>query len=150
MQQRLDRQPDAMKLRRQTVEHPFGTLKAWEALRTLAAEDARDPSISCKPFAKDRSGLVLGEGAAMVVLEDRERALSRGVRVIAEMTGYGLCTDASHITRPSVDGQAQAMALALASAGIASDAIAGIRERKHGRKQRRKIRRWRGRAFQSV
>ncbi len=101
----------------------FGTLKAWEALRTLATEDARDPSASCKPFAKDRSGLVLGEGAAMVVLEDRARALSRGARVIAEMTGYGLCTDASHITRPSVDGQAKAMALALASAGIAGDAI---------------------------
>ena len=101
----------------------FGTLKAWEALRTLAAEDARDPSASCKPFAKDRSGLVLGEGAAMVVLEDRERAVSRGVPIIAEMTGYGLCTDASHITRPSVDGQAQAMALALASAGAAPEAI---------------------------
>ncbi len=101
----------------------FGTLKAWEALRTLAAEDARDPSASCKPFAKDRSGLVLGEGAAMVVLEDRERALSRGVPVIAEIAGYGLCTDASHITRPSVDGQAQAMALALASAGAAPGTI---------------------------
>ncbi len=101
----------------------FGTLKAWEALRTLAAEDARDPSASCKPFAKDRSGLVLGEGAAMVVLEDRERALARGVPILAELAGYGLCTDASHITRPSVDGQAQAMALALASAGAAPEAI---------------------------
>jgi 3-oxoacyl-[acyl-carrier-protein] synthase II len=59
----------------------------------------------------------------MLVLEDRERALSRGVPVIAEMAGYGLCTDASHITRPSVDGQAQAMALALASAGAAPEAI---------------------------
>ena len=52
----------------------FGTLKAWEALRTLAVEDPDDVSASCKPFAKNRSGLVLGEGAAMVVLESWERA----------------------------------------------------------------------------
>jgi 3-oxoacyl-(acyl-carrier-protein) synthase len=94
----------------------FGTLKAWDALRTLATEDAEDPARSCKPFAKDRSGLVLGEGAAMLVLEDWERALARGARIRAELAGYGLCTDAGHITRPSVEGQAAAMRLALAGA----------------------------------
>jgi 3-oxoacyl-[acyl-carrier-protein] synthase II len=91
----------------------FGTMKAWEALKTLASEDPVDPAASCKPFAKDRSGLVLGEGAAMLVLEDRERALARGATILAEIAGYGLCTDASHITRPSVEGQARAMRLAL-------------------------------------
>ncbi len=96
----------------------FGTLKAWEALRTLASADADDVSASCKPFDRRRSGLVLGEGAAMVVLEDSERARARGAAILAEMAGYGLCTDATHITRPSVAGQAEAMRRALASAAM--------------------------------
>ncbi len=95
-----------------------GTLKAWGAMRTLAPTDPRDPTASCKPFARDRAGLVLGEGAAMMVLEPLERARARGARVIAEISGYGLCTDATHITRPSVEGQSRAMALALADAGL--------------------------------
>jgi len=96
----------------------LGTLKAWEALRTLAVEDPADPSASCKPFAKDRTGLVLGEGAAMLVLEERDRALARGATIHAELVGYGLVTDAAHITRPSVEGQAAALAAALADAHI--------------------------------
>jgi beta-ketoacyl-acyl-carrier-protein synthase II len=101
----------------------FGTLKAWEALRTLASEDARDPGASCKPFAKDRSGLVLGEGAAMLVLEDWDRARSRGAVVHAEVAGYGLVTDVAHITRPSVEGQAAAMRRALEDARLGPAAI---------------------------
>jgi len=101
----------------------FGTLKAWEALRTLAPEDARGAGASCKPFAKDRCGLVLGEGAAMLALEDRDRALARGARVHAEIAGYGLATDAAHITRPSVEGQAAAMRLALEDAALAPEEI---------------------------
>jgi 3-oxoacyl-[acyl-carrier-protein] synthase II len=96
----------------------FGTLKAWEALRTLAIEDPDDASASCKPFAKDRSGLVLGEGAAMLVLESRGRALARGARIHAQIAGYGLATDAGHITRPSVDGQAAAIRAALEDARL--------------------------------
>ena len=92
----------------------LGTLKAWEALKTLAPEDPDDPAASCKPFAKNRSGLVLGEGAAVVVLEERERARARGAPIVAELAGYGLFTDAAHITRPSVEGQAEAMRRALA------------------------------------
>jgi beta-ketoacyl-acyl-carrier-protein synthase II len=98
----------------------FGTLKAWEALRTLAMEDPDDASASCKPFAKNRSGLVLGEGAAMVVLESWDRAVSRGGRIHAELAGYGLSMDGEHITRPTVEGQARAMARALESARMSA------------------------------
>ncbi len=94
----------------------LGTMKAWEALRTLASEDRDDPTASCKPFARDRSGLVLGEGAAMFVLEEWEHACRRGAPIQAELIGYGLSTDCEHITRPSVQGQAAAMRLALDSA----------------------------------
>ncbi|MES2859585.1 MAG: beta-ketoacyl-[acyl-carrier-protein] synthase family protein [Pseudomonadota bacterium] len=104
----------------------FGTLKAWEALRTLASEDVQDPAASCKPFARDRTGMVLGEGAAMLVLEDWERAQRRGARIRGEILGYGLCTDNDHITRPTVDGQARAMQLGLESAGVPAHAIGYI------------------------
>lgn len=101
----------------------FGTLKAWGALKTLASVDADDPAASCKPFAANRSGLVLGEGAAVVVLEAWPRALSRGARIYAELAGYGLATDAEHITRPSIAGQAAAMRLALDAARIDADEV---------------------------
>ncbi len=101
----------------------FGSLKAWEALRTLATVDPGDPATSCKPFARNRSGMVLGEGAAMLVLEPWERAVSRGATVHGEILGYGLTTDVTHITRPSVEGQAAAMRAALRSAGLAASAI---------------------------
>jgi 3-oxoacyl-(acyl-carrier-protein) synthase len=104
----------------------FGSLKAWEALHTLAAVDADDPSASCKPFAKNRSGMVLGEGAAMLLLEPWEHAVARGAPVRGEIIGYGLSNDASHITRPSVDGQVAAIGAALAAAGLGPGAIDGI------------------------
>lgn len=96
----------------------LGSLKAWEALRTLATVDAAQPAASCKPFAADRSGMVLGEGAAMLVLEPWDRAVSRGATLYGEVLGYGLSTDIAHITRPSVEGQAAAMRAALRSAAI--------------------------------
>ena len=101
----------------------FGTIKAWEALRTLAAEDIETPSASCKPFSANRSGLVLGEGAAMVVLEDMERAVARGAHIYAEIIGYGSSNDSAHITQPSVEGQSRAMRRALAEAGITPDQL---------------------------
>jgi 3-oxoacyl-[acyl-carrier-protein] synthase II len=104
----------------------LGTIKAWEALKTLAAEDPDDPTASCKPFSKDRSGLVLGEGAAVVVLEDWERATRRGADIFGEIVGYGLATEVAHITRPTAEGQARAMQLALASAGLAPEHIGYI------------------------
>jgi 3-oxoacyl-[acyl-carrier-protein] synthase II len=101
----------------------LGVLKAWESLRTMAAVDADDPAHSCKPFSKNRTGLVLGEGAAIVVLEEWEHAVNRGAKIHAELTGYGLTTDIGHITRPTVEGQARAMSLALAAAGASATAI---------------------------
>jgi 3-oxoacyl-[acyl-carrier-protein] synthase II len=96
----------------------FGSLKAWEALRTVASLDSEEPSASCKPFSRNRSGMVLGEGAAMVVLESWDRAVGRGAPIYGELTGYGLNTDVGHITRPSVEGQAAAMRAALESASL--------------------------------
>ena len=104
----------------------FGSLKAWEALRTVAMVDEKDPSASCKPFAKNRSGMVLGEGAAMVVLEPWDRAVARGAVIHGELIGYGLFTDAGHITRPSVEGQAAAMRAALQAAEIDASEIDAI------------------------
>ena len=101
----------------------FGTIKAWEALRTLADEDEADPSTSCKPFSGNRSGLVLGEGAGMIVLEDMDRAVARGAKIYAEVIGYGSSNDSSHITQPSVEGQARAMRKALAEAKITADQL---------------------------
>jgi len=96
----------------------YGTLVAWDALKTLATEDPADPATSCRPFSKDRTGLVLAEGAGIVVLEEWERARARGAHIHAEFAGYGLCTDGVHITRPTVEGQAAAMRSALADAEL--------------------------------
>jgi 3-oxoacyl-[acyl-carrier-protein] synthase II len=104
----------------------YGTLTAWDALRTLATADPNEPGASCKPFAKDRTGLVLAEGAAIFVLEEWQHAQERGARIHAEIVGYGLCADATHITRPSVEGQAAAMRRALESAAMQPDEIGYI------------------------
>lgn len=104
----------------------YGTIRAWEALRTLAKEDAEDPSASCKPFAANRSGLILGEGAAMVVLEDWDHAQARGATILAELVGYGSGNDGAHITQPSVAGQSAAMQAALDDGGLAAGAIGYI------------------------
>ena len=103
-----------------------GSLKAWCALHTVAVLDTEEPSASCRPFSKNRSGMVLGEGAAMLVLEPWERARSRGAHILGEVLGYGLTNDASHITRPSVDGQAAAMRAALQSAEIGIHEVQAI------------------------
>ena len=101
----------------------FGSFKSWESLGVLAFEDPEDPSSSSKPFSKDRSGFVLGEGAAVLVLEEMEHAKKRGAKIYAEIVGYGSTADAHHITAPTVDGQARAMQLALEEAGLAADSI---------------------------
>jgi 3-oxoacyl-[acyl-carrier-protein] synthase II len=95
-----------------------GVMKAWEALRTLALEDPADPGASCKPFSKHRTGLVLGEGACVLVLEEAERAVARGARIYGELAGYACASDACHISKPDAGGQARAMRTALADAGM--------------------------------
>ena len=96
-----------------------GTLAAWQALRTLAPADRDDPAASCKPFDRRRSGLVLGEGAAALVLESEHHARARGAHIHAYVTGYGNSCDAFHISRPDAAGQSRAMHEALAEADIA-------------------------------
>ena len=103
-----------------------GAIKSWEALRTLAVPDSANPAASCKPFAKGRTGLVLAEGAATVVLEDFEHARRRGATIHAMLDGYGSRTDATHLTKPDAAGQAAAMHAALQEAGLAPEKIGYI------------------------
>jgi nodulation protein E len=89
----------------------YGFLKAWEAMRVVSPD-------TCRPFSKDRKGLILGEGGAMLVLEPLDRAVARGARIYAELAGFGMSSDAHHITQPSVDGPVMAMRAALQDSGL--------------------------------
>src|SRR3974377_278066 len=80
----------------------FGILKAWEAMRVVSPD-------TCRPFSKDRHGMILGEGAAMLVLEPLDAARARGARIWGEIAGFGMSSDAHHITQPSAAGAARAM-----------------------------------------
>ena len=97
----------------------FGLLKAWEAMRVVSAD-------SCRPFSKDRSGLILGEGGAMLVLEPLDRALARGATIYGEITGFGMSADAHHITQPAPDGPARAMQNALADGDVEAASVGYI------------------------
>ena len=90
---------------------PFtnGLLKSWEALRVTTDD-------TCRPFSADRSGIVLGEGAGIVVLETAEHAAQREAEVYATIAGFGMTADAGHITRPDLDGITRALSNALAMA----------------------------------
>jgi nodulation protein E len=97
----------------------LGFLKAWEAMRVVSPD-------TCRPFSKDRTGMILGEGGAMLVLEPLERAVARGARIYAEVIGFGMSADASHITLPSAEGASRAMRGALRDAGIAAEQVGYI------------------------
>ena len=90
----------------------FGTLKGWEALRVMA------PDV-CRPFSSSRAGMVLGEGAAMFMLETLEHATARGARIYAELVGFGMSSDAKDITTPDVNGAARAVLNAVRDSGLA-------------------------------
>ncbi len=100
-----------------------GAIVAWEALSVLAKEHPDGPAASSRPFAKDRTGFVLGEGSATLVLEEADAAHARGAQPIAEIVGFGASSDAHNLTQPAVDGQVRAMRAALADAGLAPEAI---------------------------
>ena len=90
----------------------------WNKLRVMSKRNDT-PQSSCRPFSKDRDGMVLAEGAGVLVLEEMERTKSRGATIWAEIIGYGSSYDATHITAPNVDGQCLAITRALNDAGIA-------------------------------
>jgi nodulation protein E len=102
-------------------EAPFtiGLLKAWEAMRVIAPD-------TCRPFSKDRRGMVLGEGGAIMILEPFDAARARGAKIYAEICGTGMSSDAHHLTQPTVDGPVRAMRGALREAGLQPEEIGYI------------------------
>ena len=94
----------------------YGLLKSWEALRVVSSDTFR-------PFSVDRSGLVLGEGAGMLVIESLDHALKRGAKIYAELAGSGMSADAGHITDPSKEGAERAINAALSDAGLRPEAV---------------------------
>jgi len=90
----------------------FGIILAWESMRVLAVDNQR-PEAACRPFSADRKGLVLAEGAAALVLESMEHAQRRGQPVLGEIVGFGITSDAGHLTDPSADGAARAIRMAM-------------------------------------
>jgi nodulation protein E len=93
-----------------------GILHAWEAMRVVAPD-------TCRPFSKERKGLILGDGGAMLVLEPLETAQARGAHIYAEIVGFGMSADAHHITQPLPEGAARAMRAALRDGEIAPEQV---------------------------
>jgi len=89
----------------------YGTVKGWEALRVVS-------NSTCRPFSKDRSGMILGEGSGTIILETLEHARSRGAKIYAEVLGFGMSADAGNIVQPSSDGAVRAMQAALKDAQL--------------------------------
>lgn len=89
----------------------YGTMKAWQALHVLSPE-------GCFPFAKKRNGTVLGEGAGVLVLESLEHAQRRGAKILAELKGFGMTSDAKDMVNPDIEGPLGAMRYALEDAGL--------------------------------
>jgi nodulation protein E len=94
----------------------FGTVRGWEAMRVMA------PDV-CRPFSIGRKGLILGEGAAMLVLEPLERARARGAQILGEIVGFGMSADAADLTAPDLGGMTRAMDGALADAKLTAQNI---------------------------
>ncbi len=97
-------------------------MQAWSLMRVLS-ERNEIPKQAYRPFSLDRDGIVLGEGAGILVIESEESALARGAKIYAEVTGYGATSDGQHITQPSLVGPKNAMRLAIEDAGLAFEDI---------------------------
>jgi 3-oxoacyl-[acyl-carrier-protein] synthase II len=95
-----------------------GVIHAWMGMRVLAQANDESGAQACLPFDSRRSGLMLAEGAAALILEDWDSALARQATILAEMSGYGITCDHFNLVRPSELGQAQAMREALAEAQL--------------------------------
>jgi nodulation protein E len=94
----------------------FGTMRGWEAMRVMSPD-------MCRPFSKDRMGLIVGEGAAIVVLEPLERARARGAEILGEIVGFGMSADAADLTAPDQGGMVRAIQGALTDAKLAPQDI---------------------------
>lgn len=108
---------------------PYGTVKAWESMQVLApgvVDDEAATAAACRPFDAARRGLVLGEGAAALVLEEAEAAQARGARIYAELAGTGSSCDHAHLTTPQAEGQLRALRAALRQAGAAPAEVAYV------------------------
>lgn len=106
------------------ADSPFSpaVVAAWAALRAISTrEDC--PAEACRPFSADRDGMVLGEGAGILILEAESHALQRGVPILAEIKGYGASADSNHLTQPTQHGPIMAMQRALKDAGLDSKDI---------------------------
>jgi nodulation protein E len=97
----------------------FGGLKAWEGLRVLSPQ-------ACRPFSAGRDGMVMGEGAAVFVLEDRARALARGARIWGEVLGFAMAAEGGDMVAPSVEGAEAVMRASLADAGLPPEEIGHV------------------------
>ena len=94
----------------------FSAMKGWEAMRIMSTD-------TCRPFSKDRKGMLIGEGAAVVVLEALDHARGRDADILAEIVGFGTSADSKDLTAPDVDGMVRTITAALADAGLPPDAI---------------------------
>ncbi len=106
------------------ADSPFSpaVVAAWVALRAVSSRD-ENPAEACRPFSADRDGMVLGEGAGILILESETHALRRGVPILAELKGYGASADSHHLTQPHPEGPALAMRRALKHAGLTIEDI---------------------------
>ena len=100
---------------------PLG-VGGFAAMRALSTRND-DPQTASRPWDRDRDGFVLGEGAGVMVLEEFEHAKARGAKIYAELAGFGMSADASHMTAPNMDGPRRAMLAAIRNAGVNADAI---------------------------